>query len=644
MIVQPLTWYPGTVLPYASLWHTLVRATWLNDLRAGDIPSRVECKRHKDTEQPFENRGERYSRAVALALGEPQSALSQFAVVEQFPGMLRALYMVQQLRWCPMCVAGGFHTLLGSIQLVTRCPIHAAPLIDACPHCAEGFRMRFGGLAVRSRPCRCGRTRLFEPRSARQPSLRAEDVAVWAPVARWVREVGEVTRSASPNSCLSRQTDLALTAQWCRELGIEYPLCFDAESSLWPDAQERARWSSYEAHSGNLCGATSEQPDTGSSWPAPWQSRTYRAMGRHLRRHGLAHSDRWITLLMDTLDPASFAMTMAARPKARAAFSEMLWARRLEPRVESRRWPNRPAPLGTDPDVPAAQTMPIVMQAGIERISLGGPLVSVQARLWMAYHAMAVEARRAWGRAWRQTQKSIDDGWADWSSEDWEPGDQSPPAGAVWFCRSKGHSMQFIGYVRDAVDATASVRIPTKQQRSVALADARLERLRRIEALGSQPCLGWCHRNGWRVEQGARPNDDDVRRVALLHAGQRDACWVFKCNDRFVVRLVDGIIQVSGATVREALSGLRDAAVQYSRTYGARQTSKPTQQAQIESLRSAQAAAALRLQLHASRIRGRDSARFWAAGPIARSYRPIPSDSGGAKRDVLRDRALEART
>ena len=57
MNVQPLTWYPGTVLPYASLWHTLARATWLNDLRPGDILSRVEGKRPEDGEQPWRDEG-----------------------------------------------------------------------------------------------------------------------------------------------------------------------------------------------------------------------------------------------------------------------------------------------------------------------------------------------------------------------------------------------------------------------------------------------------------------------------------------------------------------------------------------------------------------------------------------------------------
>lgn len=156
-----------------------------------------------------------------------------------------------------------------------------------------------------------------------------------------------------------------------------------------------------------------------------------------------------------------------------------------------------------------------------------------------------------------------------------------------------------------------------------------------MEALAGQPCLGWCHRNGWRVEQGARPDDDDVRRVALLHTGQRSACWVFKSSDRFVARLVDGVIQVRGATAREALCGLRQAVVQYRRTYGSGHASKPRQRKQIESPWPAQAAAALRFRLAAARIGDRDSALFWAAGPIARGFRPTRADPGAAERDAL---------
>lgn len=625
MSVEPLTWYPGTVLPYASLWHTLVRATWLNDLRAGDIRHRVDGKRHRHGEQATDHQRVRDLRAVASALAERQRALSQFAVIEQFPDVLRTFFMVPGLRWCPMCLAGGFHTLLGSIQLVTRCPLHAVPLIDACPQCAAKFTMGCRGLAVRLRQCRCTSTRLLEPLSARQPSFRAEDVAVWAPVARWVRQVGEVTRSSSPSSCLPRRIELALTPRWCRDFGIGYPDCFDDESSMWPDAQEPMRWSGYEAKSSHLRqAAASTRPGTSSSWPTTRRPSVYRAMGRHLRRHGLAHPDRWIRPLMQTFDPAAFAVTMVAHPKARVAFTEMLWARRLEPGIVARRWLNRPAPPVLGPDDAPTCIAPTELHDGLDHISAAGPPVSVQTRHWMAHHAMAIEARHAWGQAWHQAQRSIADGWADWSGDELAADRKSQSGGPVWFCRAKGEGMRFVGYVRDAVDFPVSVATTTKQQRCDAQAHALQEKQRCVDALASRPCLGWSTRDGWRVEQASRP-DDDVRRVALLHTGQRTACWVFRSDDRFVARLADGVIQVSAATVREALSALRQAVGQYRRAYGAKPASAPVQHAQVDSLLQARAEAALRFRLVAAGIHGRGSARFWAAGPVARSYRPVPS-------------------
>lgn len=254
----------------------------------------------------------------------------------------------------------------------------------------------------------------------------------------------------------------------------------------------------------------------------------------------------------------------------------------------------------------------------------------------MAHHAMAVEARRAWGRAWRQTQKSITDGWADWSIEDWDPGDRSPPGGVVWFCRSRGPSLQFTGYVRDAADAFFSVP-PCRPSSSGA---------RPWQTLGWRGCGAWRCLRVSHASAGATATAGGSSRGPVptmmtcvasrsLHTGQRSACWVFKSSDRFVARLLDGVIQVSGATAREALCGLRQAVVQYRRTYGAGHASKPRQRKQIEAPRPAQAAAALRFRHFAARIGGRGSARFWAAGPIALGFRPTRSDPGGAERDEL---------
>ena len=556
--MKPLTWYPGTILPHASLWHTLLRATWLNHLKVGEIRDHVEGERWRDDALRYLDREVLSLQRVAAALGEPIRAFSRFAVPSRFPPWLSRAHMVQGLRWCPACLDAGFHTLLSSIRLVTRCPIHSVRLVDACPGCADGFKMRIGGLAVRPEGCRCGQTRLLDPEVARQSRLRPKDVEPWVPVARWVRQVESVRCSASPNGGPPPQVYLALTPRWCRDLGIGYPVCFEAGPALWTDADEPGCWSTYRARSGDLSGAGLRTLEGGA--PSLPQSCVYRAMGRHLRRHGLPNSGRWIAQLRDTGDPATFAMTMAARPKARAAFTEMLWSRLLEPYAYLRRWPNRPAPY----DRTLSDGTPINLEPGSGHLRFDGPSVSRRAERWLGYHALAMEARLAWDSALRWTQRSIDDRWADWSRSE-----EALAGRLIWYSRPRGRGLQFVGYSRDIGTRPFGSSVPTKKQRQDALAEARLEQRRRLEALAGRDCLGWDRQAGWHVCRGARPDDAEMRLVRVLHVGARTSCWLFKSRGRFVARLAEGVVQVTADTPREALSGLRGAVVQYRRVYGA---------------------------------------------------------------------------
>ena len=462
--------------------------------------------------------------------------------------------MAEGLRWCPACLDAGFHTLLSSVRLVTRCPIHCVRLVDACPGCADGFRMRIGSLAVRPEGCRCGRTRWLDPQVARQSRLLPKDVEPWAPVARWVRQVESVRCSASPNGGLPPQVHLALTPRWCRDLGIGYPDCFEAGPALWTDADESGRWSTYQARSGDL-GDTGFRTAEGGA-PTPPQACVYRAMGRHLRRHGLSNPDRWIAELRDTGDPATFAMTMAARPKARAAFTEMLWSRLLEPQVHQRRWPDRPAPY----DRTLSERTPIDLEPGSEPLRFDGPSVSRRAEQWLGYHALALKARLAWDGASRRTQRCIDDRWADWSR------DEEALAGRlVWYSRPRGTGLQFVAYLRDIEARSFGSSVLTKKQRQDAFAQARLEQRRRLQALAGRDCLGWDRQAGWHVCRGARPDDAEVRLVRVLHVGARTSSWLFRGCGRFVARLAEGVVQVIADSPREALSGLRGAVVQHRR-------------------------------------------------------------------------------
>ena len=63
-----LTWHAGSVLPYASLWHTVLRACVLNALHPRDLPSYLA--RPPANVELIVNRGHVDETALAHALGE----------------------------------------------------------------------------------------------------------------------------------------------------------------------------------------------------------------------------------------------------------------------------------------------------------------------------------------------------------------------------------------------------------------------------------------------------------------------------------------------------------------------------------------------------------------------------------------------
>ena len=263
-------------------------------------------------------------------------------------------------------------------------------------------------------------------------------------------------------------------------------------------------------------------------------------------------------------------MNMAVRPKARAAFTEMIWSRLLEHNAHERRWPTRRSPH----DWPAGHRMSIGADFAFGRLSFSGPAVSGRAKRWLAYHAITLAARVAWDSAVRRAQTSIDARWADWSRDG-----ETLNARIIWYCRARGKHLQFAGYMRDLQSESFSGQMRNKAQRQYAFDLARSAPRQRLDALVHHDCLGWTRRDGWQVCGGARPDGDDIRHVRLLHVGLRTNCWIYRSREgHFVARLTQGIIQVSGRCASEALDGLRSALVQYRRTFDANHAtgSRPT--------------------------------------------------------------------
>lgn len=618
--MKTLTWYPGTIRPYESLWHILLRATWLNDLRAGDI--RTLYSQRKSPYLP-DACTVKNSRLIARALGEPARTFAKYATWDQFPSGIRSAVMSERLRWCPQCIEAGYHTLLGSIQLVSRCPIHSSLLICSCPVCKEGFNDNINGLVVRRQFCRCGRTRLMAKDIVWDPSVSTTEANTWAPVAKWVNQVGEVATSDSLGRLPLTDTRLALILRWCNDSGIECPDCFDDESSFWHDPAEKTCWSIYKACSGNLNDVkTPELPSPyflpAASGPSD-QSTVYRAIARYIRRHGCANPDGEIKTLMSTLDPAVFAINLAGNPRARVAFTEMLWARQMEPWAVYRRWPNRPTEPGFAPSTVRNFKYQIDLhhKVGQTRFS-GSSSLSKQGYRWVLQHATAIEARQVWGRATRQTTKSIEDGWADWTTDHKYFESNADVDAAIWFYRPNGTRVDFVGYVRNAYGVPFLNSDLTEKQQDEPLAEKSPSRKASVERLSKQPCLTWSQRDGWQVENGAIP-DDDVRRVALLHTGLPTVCWIFKSQGVFFARVFNGIIQASGTTAKEALCGLRMAVMHYRKTYEPNHAAKTPHESIVKPVPESLVWSAFCVRMQISRMRGSYAERFWNAAWISRS-------------------------
>lgn len=557
--MKQLTWYPDTILPHTSLWYTLLRVTWLNGLKAGDI-----CKLVGEGLQDRTIEATAYSewnknavKMVAKSLGEPLSGFSDFAAFHQLPIWLYPFISARDLRWCSACLEAGFHSLLMSLRLIEKCPIHGIPLIEKCPGCGGSVSMRTRGLVVQSNICRCGKFWNFNANVIRQPTLDRKDIAPWTPVEKWLVKVRGMCCFLSNAGVHSRQTQMALIDRGCRDLGVELPTCFIRDSEFWSTNDALARWGIYRACSGNLNNirpAASERISTTSP-----QVCVYRAMGRHLRRHGLPNPDKWILELVENRNPMTFAMEMEEHRKKRIAFSEMIWTRLLEPHAYIRRWPTRAAP-----NYFADQHRTPLELFFSERLSGRGEKASSHVNQWLNYHTMAMRSLLAWGDAVRQTQNSINKSWADWSTNI-----DSLSSRIAWFSLPKENGCQLVGYLCDI--NIASLDFPLSKQ--LKLPDRYLAK----KYFPSGKCLEWDLLRGWSASRGIQPKSGDgAKLVRLLHAGVKTKCLIYKNKGRFVARLEDGSIQTTGDSPRDALNLLRRAVIQYCCVYGAKHFELPT--------------------------------------------------------------------
>lgn len=548
--MKSLTWYRGSVLPYESLWSILLRATWLNDLRAGDL-YRVANVNDPDALDMVARHGgdENIVRLIAKVLDEPLASFSDFCLIDKIPSWLFSAHASRRFRGCPECIRLGYHTWLMSINLVVECPIHNVPIREHCSQCGGEWKMSLRGLVVRNMGCHCGAKILPDPGSMRQPVLTSEAAQAWTEVAQWVQHAGNMCVNEMPPMLPESNIQLALTERWCIDLGIPYPSCFQKPAYFWSYTDSSPEeWMNYQASTPDSCNSSHELISQDS---LPRLS-VYRAMSRHLRKKALGDLDRKI-IESSKSDPVQLSNKLSQCQATRYAFSEMLWTRMLEDRAYLWRWPRRPL---SEQHKGFAVIFGNFTWAPREPWGLSSPQSNKE--VWLKYHHTALECLLAWSDAVQQVGRSIDDNWADWTldHDDWKK------QRLAWYSFSRSGNVFFVGYLRNKINYRFSSSVEKHP------------RLSRNCIAKSLP--------GGRVIEYYVLGDSKFRQISGLcplkhmpasesfftHQDKQIRCFIFFRQLVYYSSTMDGVIQGSGITWEAALKSIRDTVSIFCQEYG----------------------------------------------------------------------------
>lgn len=550
-----LTWYPGSIRPYASLWHTILRVTALNCLRSGEVPAWPTALsatgRTQRSLYPMHNAAAAIdTAALAIALGESPSVFrwSHFGALAPWLSFL----VTPGFRICLSCLAQGYHSALFSLRLFDNCPLHHQPLLAHC-RCGRMFKATISVADFkRAGNCMCYQQPYFTPESCRCPTLDPSLAGVFDPVVHWLEQLSQVIRPTQTRSLINDEIParLSLLSEWSEALGLDYPASFMRPKSV-------ARHMFHIRTSGNFQGIKLREPcvvtsrQASSLWkntPSTW---TYRAMSRYMRRHLSRGAEYWALELMGSPDPIATAQLLRSDRRAECAYAEMLWANNIEPHVHERRWPYRYPHSAQWPKRWIGAFVPT-------KTSLGA------AQCWLEYHTAGASMLALWRAACAQASTVAQTG-----TDERESTRKILSCPCDWSAVQKADgTLHFLCLSTGTFRFSAPSR-PDKRARSEGIRKAREATRQAILDACTGPCLTWTEREGWYVTASASPTNNGCRRQRLLGFKEnKPLFWIFQDDNQFVARLCRTKLQAFGTTARDAIGALRCSLRQYARLYG----------------------------------------------------------------------------
>lgn len=581
-----LTWYAGSVLPYASLWHVVHRLAWLNALEIGELPysatQRIGRSEKVVELNLLDNRSHRPVDLIALAqwMGEPIATFLNWSNLGTLPLRFQERLFTKHPRLCGQCLAGGYHSALTSLTLLKVCPIHGEPLRDACV-CHQLFSSRMSVHDFR-RPgsCECGRTRFFTPQTCRQPTVTAQQTQAFNPVIGWLvgfkdlefaweakHTLGQVIRLPA-----GQHDSTVLLRRWSQEWALPWPQVFDQDPHDQTQGVEQAhdRFGALISHeSAGACvkepprrggaprrlkGVSSQvEEDDGQSWFV------LKAIARYLRHHVIKRPRYWVRRQFEYFaDPLVVAECVRDDPDALLAFAYLLWIR-IVAGIPSRRKKHRQrAGMGfvdiTSNELLCSADVP----NRLDKVPPDSLLSETALWRWVRCHVVASVASAGWQRAF--TRALIE---ARSVAANWELKDEA----VVLYWSVKRGAGSTVHYKSLAWE---DAKLPGARCRT-----SKLERSTRVQASTPGPeyfqgqCLSWSPQGDWQVKPAQKPCSSRVDRHTLLGVrGCKPRFWLYACDSGYVARLCAVAIQCEGPTPKQAIEHLRQASRLHVVKYG----------------------------------------------------------------------------
>jgi len=141
------TWSRNWVAPYESFWSILHKFAYFNIIYLQDVDALfdntsipdaaillAEWNLHSISSKVFDEN--KLCRILDLKPTELQHTVLTSIIPKND---IELLTPYDGLRYCPECIAHGYHNIFHQIYLIDECPIHQIKLTEKCPKCKQGL-------------------------------------------------------------------------------------------------------------------------------------------------------------------------------------------------------------------------------------------------------------------------------------------------------------------------------------------------------------------------------------------------------------------------------------------------------------------------------------------------------------------------